>query len=66
MKPATQLVHWPGKDIPACDEHAVRIVQLAAAMGFVVSSTPCTDDLMCLNCVHGVLKDAADLARGER
>lgn len=25
MKRATQIVHWPGKDTPTCDEHAEKV-----------------------------------------
>ena len=25
LKDATQIVHWPGKDSPACDEHASKL-----------------------------------------
>lgn len=39
MSPATQIVHWPGKDTPMCDKHAAQAKGLAAAMGFSLSCT---------------------------
>lgn len=39
MNEATQIVHWPGKDTPACDEHAAKLKALGAHMGCAVSST---------------------------
>jgi hypothetical protein len=48
---ATQVVHWPGKDTAACDDHFGKLVALAAHMGFRVSWTPCEDeDTICENC----------------
>jgi hypothetical protein len=48
---ATQIVHWPGKDTFACDKHAVQLRKVAAAMGFVVSSTiSISYTIPCENC----------------
>jgi hypothetical protein len=49
MKPATHIVHWPGKDIPACEDHLKKLVGLGAALGFMVSWTPC-EETICTNC----------------
>lgn len=49
MKPATQIVHWPGKDTAACEDHLRKLVSLAAIMGFRVSCTPC-EETNCDNC----------------
>jgi hypothetical protein len=50
MKQATQIVHWPGKDTPACDEHAQKLRSLGGFMGFAVSCTPAYADEVCMNC----------------
>lgn len=39
MSEATQVVHWPGKDVLACDSHAKKLFGLAEILGFVVSAT---------------------------
>jgi len=46
---ATQIVHWPGKDTPACDKHFQQLTALASTLGFVLSSTPC-EETACANC----------------
>lgn len=50
----TQIVHWPGKDTPACEKHARGLATLAAAMGFTVSATLVipSDEMPCANCVN--------------
>lgn len=48
---ATQIVHWPGKSTPACDEHADKLKNLAGFMGFLVSATPANGE-ECSNCVN--------------
>jgi len=50
MKQATEIVHWPGKDTPACDEHAQKLRALGNFMGFAVSCTPCWTEEACTNC----------------
>lgn len=50
MKLATQIVHWPGKDSYACNEHANQLRRVADAMGFAVSSTICLTGEVCGNC----------------
>jgi hypothetical protein len=53
MTLATQIVHWPGKDTPACDKHAAQLRSIASAMGFPVSSTTTLDyDIPCANCAN--------------
>jgi len=49
MSEATQVIHWPGKDTPACEDHAKKLIALAESMGFPVSWTPCAG-LRCTNC----------------
>ena len=49
---ATKIVHWPGKDTPACDSHAQKATKLAMFMGFFVSSTECA------NCANEAAKNA--------
>lgn len=48
-KAATHIVHWPGKDVPACDEHMAQLVGVGRVMGFAVSCTPCKEQ-SCTNC----------------
>ena len=47
---ATQIVHWPGKDVPACDKHAAQLKGVGDAMGFMVSWTPYLGEQDCTNC----------------
>jgi hypothetical protein len=47
---AIVIVHWPGKDTPACEQHAQKLTALAKFMGFSVSSSPCLTDQVCTNC----------------
>lgn len=49
MKPATQIVHWPGKDTNACDEHRNRLIGLGAVLGYMITWTPC-EETICNNC----------------
>ena len=42
---ATITGHWPGKDTPVCDVHGVAMTNVAHAMGFNVSFTPCLEDV---------------------
>ena len=46
---ALQIVHWPGKDTPACENHLRKLVGLAAVLGFQLSWTPC-ESTICSNC----------------
>jgi hypothetical protein len=46
---ATQVVHWPGKDIPACEEHLKKLIGLASVLGFQLSWTSC-EPTVCSNC----------------
>lgn len=52
MKLATQVVHWPGKDTYACDEHANKLFVLAGVLGFQLSVTVCDTNTPCSNCVN--------------
>ena len=47
---ATQMVHWPGQETPACDEHTKKLLALAGHMGFSVSTTPIVWIVECKNC----------------
>ena len=49
---ATQIVHWPGKSTPACDEHTEKLKRLGNMMGFGVSSTLCVEEVECSNCAN--------------
>lgn len=49
MNPATQIVHWPGNDVAACDDHLKKLVGLGAILGIQISWTPC-DETVCSNC----------------
>lgn len=48
-KPANQIVHWPGKDTPACEDHLRKLVGLGAILGIMISWTPC-EETVCTNC----------------
>lgn len=64
----TEIVHWPGKDTPACVVHAAQLKSLGAAMGFAVSSTiiPPSAGFRCSNCENELKKKTAiDLATKE-
>ncbi len=50
VKPATQVVHWPGKDVQACNEHAAKLKELGKFMGFAVSSSLSFTGELCANC----------------
>jgi hypothetical protein len=58
MTRATQIIHWPGKDIFSCDKHATRLRGTANAMGFNVSSTIMLDyEINCENCANEEAKN---------
>jgi hypothetical protein len=61
MTRAVVVVHWPGKDTVACDEHAAKLAAGAAAMGFVLTVTPISPDLYieCKNCRNERKQEAA-------
>jgi hypothetical protein len=51
--PATVIVHWLGKDVPACLEHAAKLIKLGSFMGCDVSATPIyysEEPQECINC----------------
>jgi hypothetical protein len=51
MVTATVIVHWPGKDVPACREHARKLISIGNSIGCPVSVTPLFgDDIECTNC----------------
>lgn len=50
MSEATEIVHWPGKEVPACAEHAGALKLVGRALGFTVSSTPWIGGGPCTNC----------------
>lgn len=56
VEPATQIVHWPGNDVPACDDHARKLIGLAGFMGFAVSITPSMGAEVCTNCENEARK----------
>ena len=56
MMKATFIVHWPGQDTPACEDHADKLRALAVAMGFSVSATRCETDDECKNCQNEEVK----------
>jgi hypothetical protein len=62
MKPAIEIIHWPGKDTPACEEHAAKLKSLGQFMGFAVSSTPCLTAEVCANCENEEKKELERLA----
>jgi len=56
MKPATVVVHWPGKGTPACEDHAKKLISLGESMGFPVSTTQC-EETVCMNCINEKAKE---------
>lgn len=50
MNEATEIVHWPGQDTPACYVHAERLKALGRALGIEVSLTPWPCGGICKNC----------------
>jgi hypothetical protein len=48
-KSTIYMVHWPGQDTPACNEHLRKLLSLASVMGFQVSYTP-VENTECENC----------------
>ena len=61
MMLAMVIVHWPGKDVPACVDHAAKLQKLAEVMGFALSMdvVPWDDeDLVCTNCENEARKPA--------
>jgi hypothetical protein len=56
---ATEIVHWPGQDTPACAEHAEKLKKLGSFMGFAVSSTPWPAGGICANCENETKKQEA-------
>jgi hypothetical protein len=58
MKPATQIVHWPGRDTAACEDHLRKLVGLGAILGIMISWTPC-EETVCENCKTEAVKREA-------
>jgi hypothetical protein len=57
--PAKFIVHWPGKDTPACLDHMTKLKKLSNVMGFALSVTHIVDNiegLECSNCVNEAKK----------
>lgn len=52
---ATVIVHWPGKDVPACEMHRTQLANLAHHMGFPLSYTDC-EPTICTNCENEAKK----------
>ena len=63
MSEAIVIVHWPGHDVLACAEHALKLKALAAHMGFPVSigllDLSPDRELVCSNCENEKQKDGA-------
>jgi hypothetical protein len=58
-EPAIVIAHWPGKDVPACLEHAQKLKTLAAHLGFGLSMTPALNGENCTNCENEARKAEA-------
>ena len=56
MTAAVLIVHWPGKDVPSCLLHAMKLEQLGRAFGISVSATAVLDDVECANCLNEAAK----------
>ena len=53
---AIVIVHWPGKDTPACLDHALKLQGLAKVMGVPLSCTLVTEEIECTNCLNLIKK----------
>jgi hypothetical protein len=56
---ATQIVHWPGNDTAACDDHAAKLRSIGIFMcEMIPDSTPISEDaeVLCDNCVNEAKK----------
>lgn len=56
MNAAIYIVHWPGKDTPACDDHLRKLVGVGAVLGIEITWTPC-EPTECPNCKNEALKE---------
>lgn len=57
IKEAMYIVHWPGKEVPACEEHAAKLRNVADVMGFALSATLCMTERKCTNCENEAKKN---------
>jgi hypothetical protein len=57
--PANAIVHWPGKDTPACWRHIEKLKTLADTLGFALSITPAAQGDTCKNCENEALSGRA-------
>jgi hypothetical protein len=62
---ATHIVHWPGNDVLACDEHTAKLKRLAEVMGFKLSTTPCDRVVECGNCESSWLRTIESFSGSE-
>ena len=60
MKQATLIVHWPGKEVPACAQHAIKLMRIGEHMGCPVSVDFYYGELPCTNCENEAKKAAAE------
>jgi hypothetical protein len=58
---ARVIVHWPGKDVPACIRHAEQLISIGRTLGVDVSVTPLFKAEECKNCENEKAK--GDLTR---
>lgn len=56
MSEATEIVHWPGRDVPMCDRHMKQAKAIGEALGTPISSTPWPAGGICMNCVNEAAK----------
>lgn len=49
---ATQMVHWPGKSTPACDEHTKQLQAASQVLGFTLTTTSILGMVECENCIN--------------
>lgn len=59
MNRAICIAYWPGKDIPVCATHLVKLMGLANFMGFGLRASPLFepgDQPECTNCVNEAKK----------
>ena len=58
---ATFIVHWPGQDTPACDDHAKKLQGIAGVLGLGLSMTTIVGaEIPCSNCENEKKKEQAN------
>jgi hypothetical protein len=58
---ADYIVHWPGQDVFACNDHRGKLAGVAAAMGFSISCSAIFSEAPeCTNCANEAKKRSSN------